>query len=168
MRISLAGRRRLGALAATGAIILAQVVVHTTTSAPAAAIPGLQVAEASTAMDSMGVKTQDVDCPPGTQVLGGGAALIGKPSTKVFLTEMRRCTRRPTASRPPRWRPVGRQVDADGLRDLLHPAASPRPMYPLNQNTFRTRAVERHEPWDSAEALHGAAIQGHQPVIPVP
>ncbi|HEV8279272.1 MAG TPA: hypothetical protein VGQ26_26760 [Streptosporangiaceae bacterium] len=89
MRISLAGRRRLGALAATDAIILAQVVVQTTTSAPAAAIPGLQVAEASTAMDSMGVKTQDVDCPPGTRVLGGGAALIGNPSTKVFLTEMR-------------------------------------------------------------------------------
>jgi hypothetical protein len=41
-------------------------------------------------------------------------------------------------------------------------------MYPLYQNTFRTRAVERHEPWDSAEALHGAAIQGHQPVVPVP
>jgi hypothetical protein len=89
MRISLAGRRRLGALAAAGAITLAQVVVQTTTSTPAVAIPGLQVAQANTPMDSVGVKTQDVDCPPGTQVLGGGAALIGKASTKVFLTEMR-------------------------------------------------------------------------------
>jgi hypothetical protein len=89
MRISLPGRRRLGALAAAGAIILAQVVVQATTSAPAAAIPGLQIVEASTQQNSVGAKTQDVNCPSGTAVLGGGGALVGNHSTKVFLTEMR-------------------------------------------------------------------------------
>jgi hypothetical protein len=76
-------------LTAAAAVMLASAVVQVVTGGPAAAVPGLEIVSATSPSHSYQGYTQDAYCPSGRQVIGGGAAIGGSASTKVFLTESR-------------------------------------------------------------------------------
>jgi hypothetical protein len=81
----------LAAIASLLASLLAsQAAVQLATSAPAAAaIPGLHVEVAYSAIDSVGYKGLAVKCPSGQKVLGGGGEVFYADQTAVFLNDLR-------------------------------------------------------------------------------
>jgi len=87
MRSLFAGRRRLTSLAAVASVVLASVVVQVVAAEQAAALPGLQQVSRFTNAGDQKALIQDVSCPEGLQLLGGGAEIYGQKSDKVVLTE---------------------------------------------------------------------------------
>jgi len=103
MRISLARRHWFSSVVAAAGMVVGVAVVQVATTGPAAALPGLTTVSSTRSAVAAPWVVQDVDCPAGTVVLGGGGQITGFRSDKVILTESE-----PLSSRT--WRAGAQEV----------------------------------------------------------